>query len=335
MKQKAYTLLLTLMTLAMFSSCNDEWTEELYEHYVSFKAPINSDGVSRINVRYKAGEPSVYELPLVVSGSTNNQKNLTVKIAIDPDTLEVLNEARFSNRTDLYYKLLPAQYYSFPETVEIKAGENTALLNISFNLGNLDLVEKWVLPITIEESSTGEYTPNYRKHYRKALLRVMPFNDYSGTYAGGALQNTLMNAGEGVDNPPLVKSDIVTYTVDDNTIFFYAGTVDETRKDRGLYKLKAQFFEGGRVELTCENGDREHMDFKLNKPYSFDISEETDAVLPYLKKRTIMIRNIDYEYTDYTMAPGARISYHVTGEMTIQRNINTQIPDEDQAIQWD
>ena len=103
MKSKAYTLLLTLIALAMFSSCNDEWTEELYEHYVSFKAPINSDGVSRINVRYKANEPSIYELPLVVSGSTNNQKNLTVKIAIDPDTLEVLNEARFSNRTDLYY----------------------------------------------------------------------------------------------------------------------------------------------------------------------------------------------------------------------------------------
>jgi len=323
------------MALAMFSACNDEWTEELYEHYVSFKAPINSDGVSRINVRYKADEPSVYELPLIVSGSTDNQKNITVRVALDPDTLDILNEARFSSRTDLYYKLLPQEYYSFPETVTIKAGENTALLNISFNIGNLDLVEKYVLPITIEESPTGEYTPNYRKHYRKALLRVMPFNDYSGTYAGAALQNTLLNAGDGVDNPPLVKSEIVTYTVDDNTIFFYAGTVDETRKDRSLYKLKARFYDGSRIELTCENGGPDAVNFKLNNEATYYVEEEMHPTLPYLKIRTIMIRDIDYEYTDYTMAPGARISYRVTGEMTIQRNINTQIPDEDQAIQWD
>ena len=35
------------------------------------------------------------------------------------------------------------------------------------------------------------------------------------------------------------------------------------------------------------------------------------------------------------METGARIYYNVKGELTIQRNINTQIPDEDQAIQWD
>ncbi|MCS3362473.1 DUF4361 domain-containing protein [Bacteroides thetaiotaomicron] len=46
-----------------------------------------------------------------------------------------------------------------------------------------DLVDKWVLPLTIEDAPNGEHKPNYRKHYRKALLRVMPFNDYSGNYS--------------------------------------------------------------------------------------------------------------------------------------------------------
>ncbi|MCS3228291.1 DUF4973 domain-containing protein [Bacteroides thetaiotaomicron] len=37
----------------MFSACNDEWKEEQFEHYISFKAPINSNGGKfRINLSY-------------------------------------------------------------------------------------------------------------------------------------------------------------------------------------------------------------------------------------------------------------------------------------------
>lgn len=42
-----YTLLFSLIVLVMFSACNDEWKEEQFEHYISFKAPINSNGVTR------------------------------------------------------------------------------------------------------------------------------------------------------------------------------------------------------------------------------------------------------------------------------------------------
>ncbi|MDE6163315.1 MAG: DUF4973 domain-containing protein, partial [Bacteroides sp.] len=56
--KRIYNLLFALVALVAFGSCNDEWTEELYEHYVSFKAPINSNGVSRINIPYKAGQVS-------------------------------------------------------------------------------------------------------------------------------------------------------------------------------------------------------------------------------------------------------------------------------------
>lgn len=47
-----YTLLFSLIVLVMFSACNDEWKEEQFEHYISFKAPINSNGVTRINLSY-------------------------------------------------------------------------------------------------------------------------------------------------------------------------------------------------------------------------------------------------------------------------------------------
>lgn len=46
-------LLLAAMLVAPLS-CNDEWKSEQYEHYISFKAPIDDNGVSRISVRYKS-----------------------------------------------------------------------------------------------------------------------------------------------------------------------------------------------------------------------------------------------------------------------------------------
>ena len=289
-----YTLLFSLIVLVMFSACNDEWKEEQFEHYISFKAPINSNGVTRINLSYSETGKTTYRLPILVSGSTKNDRDITVKIGIDADTLRTLNIARFSSREDLWYREMPSKHYSFPETVQIKAGENVGYLDIEFDLTGLDLVDKWVLPLTIEDAPNGEYKPNYRKHYRKALLRVMPFNDYSGTYGGTNLQGKLVDAGAG-ENEPLVKSEIVTYAIDDETIFFYAGTIDA----------------------------------------SSYIEEEMDAVRPYLLRRTVMIRDVDYEFEDYTLAPGARIKFRFEGTISMQRNINTQIPDKDQAIEWD
>ncbi|MCS3195183.1 DUF4361 domain-containing protein [Bacteroides thetaiotaomicron] len=161
----------------------------------------------------------------------------------------------------------------------------------------------------------------------------MPFNDYSGTYGGTNLQGKLVDAGAG-ENEPLVKSQITTYAIDDETIFFYAGTIDESRQDRRNYKIIAHFIPNTNiVELTSDNA--ENNGFKINTQASSYIEEEMDAVRPYLLKRTIMIRDVDYEFEDYTLAPGARIKFRFEGTISMQRNINTQIPDKDQAIEWD
>ncbi len=331
--KKIYSILCSIAILTIFCACNDEWKDEQFEHYISFKAPINSNGVTRINLPHTETGKTTYRLPVLVSGSTDNDRDITVKIGIDSDTLRVLNIARFASREDLWYKELPSQYYSFPETVNIKAGENIAYLDIEFSLDGLDLVDKWVLPLTIEDDPNGQYQPNYRKHYRKALLRIMPFNDYSGTYGGNNLIGYLTDTGEGA-NEPLVKSQITAYTIDDESIFFYAGTIDESRQDRDKYKIKARFVPNStKVELSCDNA--ENNGFKVNKQATSYFEEEMDPVRPYLKKRTVMIRDISYEFEDYTLAPGARIRYKFEGTLTMQRNINTQIPDEDQAIEWD
>lgn len=338
-----YSLIYALALASLCSSCNEEWSGEQYAHYISFKAPINSDGVSRINVRYKADEPTTYQVPLIVSGTTTNDRSYTVRIGVDPDTITVINKERYANRTDLFYQVLPNSFYTFPETVEIKAGENTALLPIDFNLKNIDLSEKWVLPLTIEESTDGSYIPNYRKHYRKALLRVMPFNDYSGNYSAVNYKCYIKGAES---EAPFVKNYVMTYVVDDHSLFFYAGNIDDSRIDRKGYRIVAKFInsddgEIGNVELSPADADNK-MKFQIGKDAygkeekpTFSVTETMDPIRPYLKRRTIIIRNINYFYVDYTTVPGVETEYHVIGSLALERQINTQIPDEDQAIDWE
>ncbi|MCS3126502.1 DUF4973 domain-containing protein [Bacteroides faecis] len=47
---------------------------------------------------------SNYQLPILVSGSTDNPSNVTVHVAHDADTLNILNYARYATRTELYYE---------------------------------------------------------------------------------------------------------------------------------------------------------------------------------------------------------------------------------------
>jgi hypothetical protein len=325
---KLYDLLLVPAMLVLCVSCNREWTEEQYEHYISFKAPVGDNGVSQVSVRYKSNGYVTYQLPLIVSGSTANDKDITVHLAVDSDTLRQLNIERFQNRTDFYYKEISEQYFEMPETVNIRAGENTALIAIDFSLSGINLTDKWVLPLTIADDPSYGYQSNPRKYYGKALLYVTPFNDYSGTYGGTALK-TYFKGNE--DGAALVKNEIPVYVVDENTVFFYAGTVDENRIDRGNYKIFATFnYETKSVALRA---DDPNINFKTSDP-TFSIKETMDATRPYLLHRYLTISGIEYEYTDYTIVPGQKIDYVVRGVMSMERKINTQIPDEDQAIEW-
>lgn len=317
-------------------SCNDEWKDEQYEQYISFRAPLNDQGVTPIYVPYTRkntdGSPlfgqgiSNYQLPVIVSGSTHNSQQLNVQVSHDPDTLAALNWARFATRTELYYSDM-ISYATFPATVNIPAGQDVSLLDIHFDFQKLDLAEKWVLPLTIVDREEG-YKANPRKHYRKAMLRVFPFNDYSGDYSATGL--TISVQGD-ANSTGLDK--LRTYVVDDNTVFFYAGRFDESSPWRKNYKIYARFSGGssGTVTLWCDNPE---MEFKVNKEASYRMVESEDQTKPYLRYRNVIINNIDYDFADYTSSVGSKFYYNISGTLTLQRTVNTQIPDEDQAIQW-
>ena len=97
-----YTFLAILTAVILTTACNDEWKDEQYEQYVSFKSPVPSggEGVTDIYVRYKPNGKVTYQLPVIISGSTQNLQDVDVHIALS-DTLETLSWERITTRTDL------------------------------------------------------------------------------------------------------------------------------------------------------------------------------------------------------------------------------------------
>ena len=158
--RKLYILGMILAMCATFSACNDEWKEELYTQMISFKAPLGDNSLNEIYVRYQPDGSGIYRLPVIVSGSQKNSRDIHVKISVDEDTLHILNKERFPvNREDLWYKPLKQQYYSFESDMcNIPAGKDIELYPIHFNLTGLELDEKYVLPLTVEED------PSYKQN---------------------------------------------------------------------------------------------------------------------------------------------------------------------------
>lgn len=334
MKQ-IYNYLLLLVALLIVSSCNDEWKDEQFHQYISFKAPVDSRGCTQINVRYKKGGKTTYRLPVIVSGSTMNEKNFDVHVAVDPDTLDIFNLERFNTRTELYYEELPSRYYEFPESVNISAGDCTGLLNVDFALDDLDMVEKWILPLTVTDSPSADYQPNMRKHYRKALLRVMPFNDFSGSYSTTNMKTYFYDADKNETvGDAMVASTRTAFVVSDSTVFFYAGLMDEDleRDKRRLYKIYVKFNDDKSLTLTADNDE---IDFEIPEGTTpiYSTTKNMDQTLPYIEHRFTTLR-FTYLFNDITSAP-IPIRYKVTGTLLLERKVNLQIPDEDQAIEWD
>lgn len=324
--------LIILLTSFGFVSCNNEWEDEQYERYVSFKAPVGSNGVTDIYIRYKKDGKVTYQLPVIVSGSTFNAKDMNVKIELDSDTLSILNDERFG-REDLYYLELTPEHYSFPEEINMPQGTSVVTLPIDFDLTGINMVRNWVLPLTIVDKP-GVYLGHPRKNYAKALLNIKPFNDYSGTYSTTTLQSFIANADGSYDQAnPIVRNTRTGQVVDENTIFFYAGAMEEDLINREDYKVN--FYFNPETEMVELSSDNESLKLEqLNKDQSvYTIAEVPDQERPYLIHRYVIF-NIEYTFVDYTSVKGTEIAYHVKGTMSLERKINTQIPDEDQAIEW-
>ena len=340
--KKLYYLMMAMAATLGCTSCNNEWEDEQFVQMASLKAVPGDDGVTPVYLRYNTDGEKVYELPVLISGSTLSEKSHVVHVVLDEDTLEQLNKERYGEREELHYKLLDGQYYSFPETVEVPAGEAQAILPINFTLGGkdnqnpLDLSDKWILPLTVAEDPSYDYIANPRKHYRKALLNITPFNDYSGTYDGTQYKIYM----EGDQSKTFTLNTHRAYVYDDKTIFFYMGLRTIDYVDRKNYKVFVEFtdeiidIQKKKLRIWSDNDGELGNNFKIGENQSYyTIEESDDPKQPYLHYIYITLY-LDYTFEDYTTIDGQRLHYQVAGTLTMQRDLNTLIPDEDQQIQW-
>lgn len=326
--RKYITYCLLAAAALLGAACNDNFVEEVWRHDVGLKATINSQGVTNVYLRYAKDGEVTYNLPVIVGGSTENTEDLDVKIAVDPDTLPALNEARWKLRTDLYFQELKEQHYEFLSPVcHIPAGQSTGTFDIKFKFSGLDLVDKWVLPLTIVDDPS--YKPNPRKNYRKALLRVLPFNDYSGTYSA-----TSMNVYLSDNTNPMVTDARTMFVVSENQCFFYAGVISEELIDREKYKVVLTFNEDGTLSVNAADPNNE-MELEVTSTPTWSSRVRQDDVSSYIDHHYITV-NLAYSYKDVTTYKNQnyKIPYRAEGTMTMERKINTLIPDQDQAIMW-
>ncbi|WP_316812291.1 DUF4973 domain-containing protein [Pedobacter heparinus] len=333
MKKNIYRLFLVIITAICCVSCKNEWEDEQFTQMASFKAIPGAQGVTWSYLRYNADGAVRYNLPIVISGSTQNTKARTIHLGLDPDTLARLNQEQYGHRQELYFRQLDTKYYNLPKTITVPEGVSTISLPIDFTLGDLDQSDKWVLPIQILDDPSYDYKANPNKSYRRAMLRITPFNDYSGEY-GGTLYKIFLDG----ESDALTLNTHRTYVVDNKTIFLYAGTRDIDYLDRKNYKVLIKFTDNvidvqkKKLEVWSDNAVNNK--FKLGSSQSYyTIDEEMDAKLPYMKHIYITLY-LSYEFEDYTTVPGQRLKYKVEGTLSMQRDLNTLIPDQDQQIQW-
>lgn len=339
--------LILLLALIITTSCSEDVNEELYTRLVGLKAPIDGEDVSSVYLRYKPEGETTYQLPVVISGSTQNDKAYDIRIGVDNDTLPVLNVARYGIREDLFFKQLPEKFYEFPSSsCHIPAGSDVEMFEIKFHFSGLNLVDKWILPLMVEDDPS--YVTNNYKGRRKALLYLKLFNDYSGKYSATNMQVYF----DKQTSNPTAQSFREARVVDEKTVFFYAGLIDEQSEDRELYKIYAEFGEvtgvkedGTEVGGLRVWGESDKIGFELLSEPTYEIQEVMDRVQPHLKHRYIVMY-MKYKYNDITSAlpkpnpenPEEIIQtvfpYRCEGSMLLERKINILIPDEDQAIQW-
>jgi len=323
-------LLIMIIVVQTFFACNNEWKDEQYTKYVSF---VRS-GFVNVYLSYNSeGGVVKYKIPVEVSGSIANDRDVKVTIGIDPDTLQAMNIARYYNRKDLFFRLLEPQYYTINTmTTTIPAGKNVGYIDIDFKINTLDLVEKYVLPLVITE--TSEYTPSPVKWYRRSLMRIVPFNDFSGTYSATGGRVTEAN----VANPiPTSMNTREMRVIDENTVFFYAGLTEEEARNRAIYKVRAKFnpsaenADAGSVTLSADSAS---IGFTyVPDSCTYKIESRMDDLQPYLQIKTVTLY-LKYTYNDISN-PNYKVKYIFDGSYVLERRRNTQIPEEDQQYIFD
>jgi len=282
------------------ASCSDDLDYELFTKYTYLK-----DNGWHEDIKMEINDDNTVDLPVYfgVNGTTGNNKNITLRLAIDADTLADYNFEKNKNDVDAYYLILPPDCYAFDKDVySIPSGQlnSKGICKIDLNkLREHNIYNEYVLPVRIDASEGEPVGPS---RYTKALYFINLKNGYSGVYSGNG---NMKQIGTSYTTQAAGKQ---LYAISKDECYVYAGNIDRTSDGRKNFILNLHFLEDGTIDMTALNDD---IVFKPRSgTYSHKYYENTSDSRKLIRMTTVYLK---YEYKDIMNAEqNVRYSYEAT-----------------------
>lgn len=286
------------------SSCDDMLKDELFVKY----AYVVQNGWKEVNL--ELNNIGVMSLPITVgvNGTSFNNRDVAVKLALDPDTLADYNFNKYKNDEVLYYKQINDEAIKFPEEVVIESGKESAVIQVTLDKSKIEnQYADYVLPVCI--ASAEGYDPGPTK-YTRSLMHLSFYNDFSGSYGGSC---KLWDQDKSGSLHERTISSKILYGYSPNECYFYAGEYDRTNIMKDGYIVRLNWDpETGEVLMTSDNTD---MRLTLIEPTTFKqviINHATDDS----KKIVTTTLFVNYSYLDASSSNVRTMVFKGTMTMT-------------------
>lgn len=240
---KYLSFIILLALTAVCSSCNDDLEDELFIK----NTYLVKNGWQEYKIKILEDNTAILPISMGVSGTSDNDKDIVVVLAADPDTLAGYNFEKFKQQTDYYYKELPQNYYAFDqESYIIPKKENKVQAIITIDLDKIEnIYEEYVLPLQIKSSEGEDIAVD---KYSKLLARVEFTNRFSGSYGGEGVVKQ-----DGTSYEDKVQGVKLNGTAT-NSCCFYAGNITRTtHADFMKYMIDITTESDGTLILSSKN----------------------------------------------------------------------------------
>lgn len=306
---------LLLTTMLGVSSC-EKLDDELFQK----NSYIIRNGWQDYSLEVDADNTAILPIYFGVNGTSGNDKDISLTMEIDPDTLAKYNKDKYKNQKDLYYKILPEETYTFDaDSWTIPHGELNATAYIKIDLNKIkevgSLYNDYVLPLCIS-SSSGE--PIGLNKHTKVLAHIGFKNDYSGVYSGKGVIKQL-----GTTYTTEITSTQL-YAINNNICYMFVGEkMRSNTADYLNYVVEIERDVLGNVTISSgvEGLKFKPYSTKLSRKYTYNYNDQRY----YTEITTI---ELAYEYLDSTQSESLAMSFE--GTFSMSRDVlRVEYPDVD------
>lgn len=320
MKRLKYNYVLPVCLLALmtcgFNACNDGLADELFMK----NSYIIHNGWQDYQLVVGDDNKAVLPVYFGVNGTSGNDKDITLTLEVDQDTLAGYNREKYKNQSDLYYKILPEESYSFDaESWTIQKGNLNAAARITIDLTKIEevgsLYNDYVLPLRIA-TSTGE--PKGQDKYTKVLAHIGFKNDYSGTYSG---QGVVTQQGTTYTTE---TTGTQLYAINNDICYMFVGNKSRSNTTDYLnYVVEIHRNVLGDISLVCDNEALQFEPYNatLSRKYTYNYTDQR-----YYTEVTTL--QVSYKYLDSTTAEPLTMTFE--GTFSMSRDVlRVEYPDVD------